>query len=205
MADVFSAVVAGAQAADYSIQFCEALRKSLKANENKKRYQKSNQDLVQVLKQISKSPLQAPDVTNYTQGLIERVQEINIPAQPKRRDRLMATISFFFKQKQYEEDAAYLEQQKATLGLHISNSNTHILGELSTILNNIAAEQKFPQKTSFATIPDSQSGSTLSSTFHHYKSAEGRQQSGHMNRTDLTTPTMPDKYVPITKYKIYIL
>lgn len=200
MADVFSAVVAGAQALDYSIQFCEVLRRSLKANENKKKYQQNNEELIQVLEQISKTPLQAPDVTDYTQGLIDKVQEINIPSQPKKRDRLMATISFFFKQKQHEEDSAYLEQQKATLGLHISNSNTHLLGELSNILHEITAQQHIPEQTSFSTNPESQSGSTLPSTFQHSEFAEDRRRSGYITRRDLNTTAMPDKYVPITRY-----
>lgn len=205
MADVFSAVVAGAQAVDYSVQIFELFRRCLNANENKKRYQQSNQELIQVLEQISQNPLQAPDVTTYTRGLIDKVQEINIPSQPKKRDRLMATISFFFKQKQHEDDSAYMEQLKTTLGLYISNSNTHILREFSAILGSITAGQHTPQQTSFTTIPEYQSGSTMSSTFHHHKSAEDQQQSGCINRRDLMTPTMLDKYVSITKYNTYPL
>lgn len=202
MADIFSTVVAGAQALDYSLQFSEVLRRCIQANGNKKRYQQSNQELIQILEKISKSPLQEDDITKHSQHLIDKVQEIDIPSQAKRRDRFIATMSFAFKQKQHEEDSVFLEQQKTNLGLHISNSNTHILREISDILNKVINEQYIPQQTSLPTIPENQNESTLPSAFQHHKSAKDQQHCKKVDGRDVTKSTMLNKYVDITEYKL---
>ncbi|KAI0182504.1 hypothetical protein EV127DRAFT_415027 [Xylaria flabelliformis] len=138
MAEVFGTVVAGAQVVDYTLQICEAINSIAQAAGNKKRYQKTCQQLKEIIEQIRESPhLQTPIILDCTDHLISTINETHQQLCRPRRNQLIASMSFVVKQKEYDSIFSDFERQKTTLALYISQLNNDRLGEITPVVNKI--------------------------------------------------------------------
>ncbi|KAI8624474.1 hypothetical protein F5Y19DRAFT_467813 [Xylariaceae sp. FL1651] len=166
MANLLGTIVAGAQALDYALQFCDVIEKVVNAAGNKKRYQQTSQQLIGILQQIRASPhLQTPEILNCTKDLMSTVDDVYSTLSRRRRNRLVASIAFVIKQKNYDDIFTHLEHQKATLALHISHRNTNTLGDLTITSNDIWAKvQSFQQKSLLDARIEAEPPVSLSST-----------------------------------------
>ncbi|KAI0107570.1 hypothetical protein GGR51DRAFT_559375 [Nemania sp. FL0031] len=138
MAAVFGTIVAGAQVVDYTLQICEAINSIAHAAGNKKRYQKTGQQLKDIIVQIRESPhLQKPIVLDCTDHLINTINDAHQQLCRQSRNRFIASISFATKQKKYDRIFSDFERQKTTLALYISQLNNDRLGEIAPAVNKI--------------------------------------------------------------------
>ncbi|KAI1146810.1 hypothetical protein F4825DRAFT_176521 [Nemania diffusa] len=138
MASVFGTIVAGAQVVDYTLQICEAINSIAQAAGNKKRYQKTGQQLKEIIEQIRESPhLQTPIILDCTDHLINTINDTHQQLCRQRRSQFIASISFAMKQKKYDSIFSDFERQKTTLALYISQLNNDRLGEITPTVNKI--------------------------------------------------------------------
>ncbi|TRX95864.1 hypothetical protein FHL15_003418 [Xylaria flabelliformis] len=152
MAEVFGTFVAGAQVVDYTFQICEAINSITQAAGNKKRYQKTGQQLKEIIEQIRKSPhLRTPIILDCTDHLISTINDTHQELCRPRRNQLIASMSFAMKQKKYDSIFSDFERQKTTLALYISQLNNDRLGEITPTVNKIWTKlQCIPE----AQVPD---------------------------------------------------
>ncbi|KAJ8126015.1 hypothetical protein O1611_g7623 [Lasiodiplodia mahajangana] len=138
MAEAFGTFVAGAQVVDYTLRVCEAINSIAQAAGNKKRYQKTGQQLKDIIEQVRESPhLQTPTILDCTDRLISTINDTHQQLCRQRRNQFIASVSFVMRQKKYDSIFSDLERQKTTLALHISQLNNDRLGEITPTLHKI--------------------------------------------------------------------
>lgn len=136
MAELVGTIVAAAQAAEYCLKLYTFFDRALRATDTLQRYLNIIQESHLLLAQISINPsLQTAEIQKCTNTFFDIIKSIDVPDNPQKKSRLLASIAIAVKQKRYDEIFALLEEKKLTLSLFIANSN-------STLLNDIQADVK---------------------------------------------------------------
>ncbi|KAI0203734.1 hypothetical protein F4808DRAFT_415581 [Astrocystis sublimbata] len=148
MAEVFGAVVAGAQVVDYTFQICDAINNIANAAGNRRRYQTTSQQLKEIIEQIRDSPhLQTPLIIRLAEHLIKTINDAHERLCRQRRNQLIASVLFVIQQKKFASIFDDFEKQKANLALYIAQLNTDQLGEIAPTVNKIWTRiQSFPEQ-----------------------------------------------------------
>ncbi|KAI0549720.1 hypothetical protein F4679DRAFT_545330 [Xylaria curta] len=138
MAEILGTVIAGAQAVDYSLQIYNTINSIADAARNSERYRETGEQLKEIIETVRGSPhLQTPIILRYTDQLITTINDTHRRLCRRRKNQLLASISFAMKQKKYDKIFDDIEQQKSTLALYITQLNTEKLGEISPTVNKI--------------------------------------------------------------------
>ncbi|KAI1734357.1 hypothetical protein F4680DRAFT_343815 [Xylaria scruposa] len=138
MAEILGTIVAGAQVVDYSLQIYNTINSIADAARNSERYREIGEQLKEIIEKVRDSPhLQTPVILRCTDQLITTINDTHRELCRRRKNHLLASISFAMKQKKYDKIFDDIEQQKSTLALYITQLNTEKLGEISPTVNKI--------------------------------------------------------------------